>query len=254
MGIWPAGARRASPTSGSVCAGSPISRAISATAGRPGSSNSGRMRVPLTRRTPSNRDTACMNSRREPGGFGGGRRDGGAHIEIGRQHHIQPVRDRIAKARHHHRERHRQAERCHDAADGNRRALAHAARALHREQRQQAAAQRRRQPVVHQRDGPGQGRDAAHQQQADRDVRAERNAHHRRHQGQRDTGRHQQQADGAPPRAKRSCAQPLEGLRQRQLLRPRAPATSRRPRRPPCPAPRRPTPPTRSIAVAARLR
>ena len=62
MPTCPGGTDRGSPTSGSVRAASPMSRAISATAGCPASSSKEAVRRPLTRLTPFTRATACTKS------------------------------------------------------------------------------------------------------------------------------------------------------------------------------------------------
>ncbi len=156
--------------------------------------------------------------RREIGRFAGTAGGGGADIEVGRQHHIQPLHDRAAKTRHHHRQGHRQAQRRDDAADRHAGALAHAAGALHRQQGQGVPRHQRRQAVQQQRNQPRQRRDAAQQQQRNRHIGCQRYAengwspcHHYTYCYQNDT-------KPVMATGHKAAAQTFERLRQWQAL------------------------------------
>jgi hypothetical protein len=174
MPICPTGTGSASPTSAVPRPMPSPSRLIRATAGRAGSSCSGTKRCVARRFTPGQLRDLPHQFGWEVNRVGCPGAHGRAHVQIRRQHHVQPVRHRVPKASHHHREGHGQAQRGHDPADGYCSALAHAARAFHREQGQKSARDPRGQPVISQADQPGQGRDATHQQQPDRHIGRQR--------------------------------------------------------------------------------
>ena len=157
--------------------------------------------------------------RAEVGGVTGCGVAGGAHIQISRQHHIQPVRDRMPEAGHHDGQRHRQAERSHHPTDRHAGAFAHAPRTLHRQHGQRALRHQRAQAAVEQADQAGQGADAADQQQRHRHIGAQRDTGHRRQQRQQAAGRQQQPTQPRVTSAAHAGAQALEALRRRQLLR-----------------------------------
>ena len=144
---------------------------------------------------------------------------GSAQVQVGGQHLVKPLGHRAAKTRHHHRQRHGQAQRRHHPADGYRRTAAHTPRALHRQQRQQTLRHQRRECVVHLRGEPGQGADAAHQQQRNGQIGSDGHTHQRRRSGQCHTCRHQCHAGAATARARQGRTQALQGLRHGQVTR-----------------------------------
>ena len=126
-------------------------------AGRAGSSCNG-----LARRGAPRGPRRAAGPRRWPGLRAAGRpRPGGvqrrAQVYRGGQHGIEPLHYRAAKAGHHHRQRHGQAQASHHPAHGNCGATAHAACALQRQQRQHPARRQRLQPLQQ----PGHGAGAA---------------------------------------------------------------------------------------------
>ena len=144
-------------------------------------------------------------------------RRGRAHIEIGRQHGVEPLRDRIAKARDHHGECDRQAQTRDHAGDSDRRGVALVACAFHRQQRERMA--RRRDAFQQQRHAGRHAGDAAEQQAGHSHVSGQRNAADGRQQRQPHAADDQCRpeprcaADGA------GCAQALQRLGRRKPLR-----------------------------------
>jgi hypothetical protein len=181
MPICPSGTGSASPTSAVPRPMPSPSRLIRATAGRAGSSSAARSAAWPALHAGQPGHLACTSSGGKYTVSAGAGAHGRAHVQIRRQHHVQPVRHRVAKAGHHHREGHRQAQRGDDAADGHR----GTARAHRRARSTASIGSSRRDThgasrLYSQADQPGQGRDAAHQQQPDRHIGGQRNARHRR--------------------------------------------------------------------------
>ena len=143
--------------------------------------------------------------------------DGGADVEVGGQDDVEPARHRIAKARHHHRQRDRQGQARDDAGDGDRRARALMARALDGEEGEGAA--RLGHAGKREADAAGHAGDAADQQQRDRAVGGERNLEHRRQGREHRAEREQGDADEARRARRRRHAEALERLRRRDALR-----------------------------------
>ena len=158
-------------------------------------------RCASARTTPASA-AASGRRRRQRRDVAAARADAGADVEVGGQDDVEPARHRIAKARHHHRQRDRQGEAGDDAGDGDRRAGALVARALDGEQGERRGAARRT-PASSEADAARNAGDAADQQQRDRAVGGERNLEHRRHRSRAARRARSGRGRAQPERARR---------------------------------------------------
>ena len=160
----------------------------------------------------------CHKGRVQKGGFCGAAAAGGAQVQVGGQHLVQPIHHRAAKARHHHRQRHGQAQRGDHATHGDRCTLPHSPGALHRQQGQQVAREQWRDAVQHHAHGGRQAQDAAQQQGGHAQVGGQRHVPHRRQQRQYAACTHEGQAPAGGVATGVRMAQALKGLGGGELL------------------------------------